>query len=163
MHQIKTPSSLIHLQALLSRYQCDSDLTEDSTFSRLQSAFGELESTITALQQELQQERAARQQAEKAQMLLQMTIEAAADGILAIDLQGKILSINQQFRQQWSIEQAPREDLDLIEITTQRLVDPNQLRQLIRLETEQPTLDGHNLLYFKDGRILERFSKPLRL
>ncbi len=157
MHQIDAATSLVHLQTPLS--QCNSDVSE---LSRLQSAFSELEATVSALQQELQQERAARQQAEKDRLLLQMTIEAAADGILAIDPQGKILSINQEFRQQWNIgSSAPSEDSRLIERTTQMLIDPDQLRQQIQLEIEQPTIESHDIFHFKDGRILERYSKPL--
>lgn len=162
MHQIDTPLALTELQTLLSQYQCDADLTDLAAIDRLQSAFTKLESTISALQQELQQERAARQQAEKQQALLQTTIGAAADGILAIDHQGKILSINQEFRQQWNVGTAPSLDPDLIEITTRILVDPNQLHQQVQRESEQPELEGHAVFHLKDGRILERFSKPLR-
>ncbi|MBW4527831.1 MAG: PAS domain S-box protein [Phormidium tanganyikae FI6-MK23] len=161
MQQIDAPSSLVQLQTLLSRYRCDCDLTKAS---RLQSAFSELESTVIALQQELQQERAARQQAEKNQLLLQRTIESAADGILAIDHQHKILCINQEFRHQWNVEQSvPSEGADLMQIMTQILVEPNQLQQQVQREIEQPAIEGHNVFQMKDGRILERFSKPLRI
>ncbi|MBD2079254.1 PAS domain S-box protein [Leptolyngbya sp. FACHB-17] len=163
MYQNDALSRIAQLQALLSRCQCDSD-TEASIHLQLQSAFADLKTTIATLQQELYQERTARQQAENAKMLLDMTIESAADGILAIDSQGKILSINQTFRQQWNIEASVlSKDIRLIEQVAQLLVEPNLFRRQIQLETEQPTIEGHNLLYLKDGRILERFSKPLWL
>ena len=164
MHQIDAPSGLVQLQTLLNEYQCDADLTEPSALLQLQSAFAKLESTVQILQQELQQERAARQQAEKTQTLLQMTIEGAADGILAIDYQGKILSLNQEFRQQWGVGDLTPSDYPLfLERACQTLADPNHLKQQVQLETEQPTTEGHSTFQLKDGRILERFSKPLRI
>ncbi len=163
MHQIDAPS-VAQLQTLLSQYHSDSDLIEPSAISRLRSAFAALEATVSSLQQDLQQERAARQQAEKAQALLQMTIESAVDGILAIDHQGNVLSINQEFRRTWNVgESAPSSDWDLLEITSQILAEPEQLKQQVQLEFDQPTSEGHHVFHCKDGRILERFSKPLRL
>ena len=163
MQQIDAPPGLAQLQMLLNRYQSDSDLTEPSAISRLQSAFAALEQTVASLQQELEQERAARQQAEQAQTLLQMTIESAADGILAIDHQGKVLSINQEFRQTWNVREFPSHDWDLLKITSRILADPEQLRHQVQLESAQPDLEGHQVFHCKDGRILERFSKPLRV
>ncbi|MGG6263844.1 PAS domain S-box protein [Leptolyngbya sp. AN03gr2] len=152
MQQIDAPPSLVQLQTLLS--QCDSEAS--------QAAFSELQATISALQQELQAERSARQQAENNQLLLQMTIEGAVDGILAIDQQGNILSANQQFRQQWNVQEpVPLHESQLLEQTTPMLVEPDQLRNQVKLESEHPRLEGHNVFQLKDGRILERFSKPL--
>lgn len=157
MQQIDAPPSLVQLQTLLS--QCDAHFSEAS-----QAAFSELQATIAALQSELQQERAARQQAEKNQQLLQMTIEAAVDGILAIDPEGNILCINQEFRRQWNVDDSiPTTDPALLDRTTQVLSDPEQLRQQVQREIEQPTIEGRDIFHLKNGRILERFSKPLRL
>ncbi|HTL88822.1 MAG TPA: PAS domain S-box protein [Leptolyngbya sp.] len=164
MNQIDAPPDLVQLQTLLSQYQGDCDLTERSTISCLQSAFAKLESTIATLQQELQQERAARQQAEKERTLLQMTIESAADGILALDRQDKILALNQEFRRQWNVGSSVYDnDEFLLERTSQMLVEPNQLRQQVQLEAGQPEIETHAIFHLTNGQILERFSKPLRI
>ncbi|MBE9011762.1 PAS domain S-box protein [Pseudanabaenaceae cyanobacterium LEGE 13415] len=157
MQQIDAPHSLVQHQTLLS--QCDADFSEAS-----QAAFSDLQATIAALQQELQEERSARQQAEKTQRLLQRTIEATVDGILALDRQDNLLCINQEFRRQWNIDDiTPIHAPELLDRTTPMLFDAEPLRHQVQHERENPSIEGYNIFHLKDGRILERFSKPLWL
>ncbi|MCU0552142.1 MAG: PAS domain S-box protein [Leptolyngbya sp. Prado105] len=178
MHQIDTPPTLTQIHDLLNR--SDADLAEPSTIELLHSAFIQLESTVFALQQELRQERHARKQAEAelkratqtpdqtelkhSRALMQATLESTADGILAIDCEGNILSINQKFRQQWKAPDHPiQNDRILAKSTSQLLVDSDAFYQQIETEYKNLEVESHTVMQFKDGRIVERFSKPLRL
>lgn len=178
MHQIDAPPTLTQLRDLLNR--SDTNLAEPSTIELLHSTFTQLESTVVALQQELRQERAARQQAEAALQnatqrddftglkhsleLMQAVLESITDGLLAIDCDGKILSLNQKFRQQWGLLDHPMQnDRDSVKASCELLVNPEALDQQIEAEYADFEIENRSVIQFKDGRFLERFSKPLRL
>lgn len=178
MCQIDSPPSLTQLRDLLNRP--DVYLAEPSTIALLQSAFAQLESTVLTLQQELCQERAARQQAElnlqiiiqhpdpvylkQYLALMQATLESTADGILAIDCEGRILCVNQQLRQQWRMsDKFPYSDQELLQSNSSLVVDPDAFYRQIEFEYENVECEGHSLITFKNGQIIERFSKPLRV
>ena len=56
--------------------------------------------------QDITQRRDAQFQASKSLSLLQATLESTADGILVVDLDGKILSFNQKMADMWGIPAA---------------------------------------------------------
>ncbi|MEB3336802.1 MAG: PAS domain S-box protein, partial [Leptolyngbyaceae bacterium] len=95
--------------------------------------------------------------------LLQTTLEATADAILVIDLDGKIIHFNHQFVEQWKIPAdilAQRDGDLLIAIDQQQLANPEALLAQVRAESLQPDLVSYTVLEFKDGRVFERYSKP---
>ena len=112
----------------------------------------------------------ARKQAEdalaKSVSLLQATFDSTADGILAIDRTGKIVTFNREFLEMWGIPEevmAMKDEAVAIAFVLKQLKDPKAFQERIESLYEQPEAESYDLLEFKDGRFFERYSQPQRL
>ena len=98
--------------------------------------------------------------------VLQSTLESTADGILVVDHEGRIVSHNRRFEEMWrlSAQQIAASDSPaLIAHVQDQLVNPDAFVAGIRQRYADPESDSFDILNFKDGRILERYSLPLRV
>ncbi|HWC73954.1 MAG TPA: PAS domain S-box protein [Gemmatimonadales bacterium] len=102
--------------------------------------------------------------------VLKSTLESTADGILVVDLEGNIVSHNRRFEEIWNLSPAlitANKDAAgrrrLIEHVHSQLVNPEYFVDGIQERYAEPESDSFDILNFKDGRILERYSIPLRL
>ncbi len=98
--------------------------------------------------------------------VLQSTLESTADGILVVDDEGRIVSHNRRFEEMWrlSAQQIAASDSPaLIAHVQDQLVNPDAFVAGIRQRYADPESDSFDILNFKDGRILERYSLPLRV
>ena len=102
--------------------------------------------------------------------VLQATLESTADGILVVDLDGKIVAHNRRFEEIWRLPAsmiAANSDAAgrrrLIEHVQAQLVNPHLFVDGIQERYAEPQSDSFDILNFKDGRVLERYSIPLRL
>ena len=102
--------------------------------------------------------------------VLQATLESTADGILVVDLDGKIVSHNRHFEEMWRLPTsfiAANNDAAgrrrLIQHVKDQLVNPELFVDGIEERYAEPASDSFDVLTFKDGRVLERYSIPLRL
>ena len=102
--------------------------------------------------------------------VLQATLESTADGILVVDLDGKIVSHNRHFEEMWRLPAAfiaANNDAAgrrrLIQHVQDQLVNPQLFVDGIQERYAEPQSNSFDILTFKDGRILERYSIPLRL
>jgi len=102
--------------------------------------------------------------------VLKATLESTADGILVVDLDGKIVAHNRRFEEIWKLQPAliaANNDLSgrrrLIEHVKAQLVNPQFFVDGIQERYAEPQSDSFDMLNFKDGRVLERYSIPLRL
>src|SRR6266498_4444949 len=102
--------------------------------------------------------------------VLQATLESTADGILVVDLNGKIVSHNRHFEEMWHLPPAliaANNDAAgrrrLIDHVRDQLVNPQLFVDGIQERYAEPQSDSFDVLTFKDGRVLERYSIPLRL
>ncbi len=100
---------------------------------------------------------------EKTFSIIEATLESTADGILVVDNNNKITRCNNKFLELW---QMPREILDSgedknsIEFLLNQLVDPDAfLARVQQLYNSNEEMD-FDLVHFKDGRVLERYSQP---
>ncbi|MEI8394978.1 MAG: PAS domain S-box protein [Rhodospirillaceae bacterium] len=98
-------------------------------------------------------------------LLLDAQLQMSPDGILVVDAGGHIQSWNQRFAEIWRLspDLLVENDRDLaLELALDQLVDPNafltRVGQLFRNLAEE---DAGGELHFKDGRIVERFSRGL--
>jgi len=95
--------------------------------------------------------------------LLRTTLDAASDGILSVHSGGSIVTFNKRFLDLWRIpaEFARRADNQrLISFVLDQLVDPGTFLRITRENMADPEREYFSLLRFKDGTVLERFSRP---
>ena len=97
--------------------------------------------------------------------LLRAQGEAAIDGILVVDPGGKIVSYNQRFVQLWGIPAEiveSRSDAAAIEWVLDKVVDPDAFVRRIEHLYAYPNEDSRDEIALKDGRVLDRYSGPVR-
>jgi signal transduction histidine kinase len=102
--------------------------------------------------------------------MLQSILESTADGILVVGLDGKIISHNRHFEEMWRLPPAfiaANNDAagrrGLVRFVQDQLVNPELFVDGIEERYAEPESDSFDILTFKDGRVLERYSIPLRL
>jgi PAS domain S-box-containing protein len=97
--------------------------------------------------------------------LSRAVVESTAEGILVVSEEGRILSANRRFRELWRVPEGLIEagnDEKLVSHLLDQLVEPQVfLDKAHRLYgTDRESMDS---LRFKDGRVYERFSRPLHI
>jgi len=95
--------------------------------------------------------------------LLAGTLEATADGILAVSAEGRITSYNRQFVDLWRVPAELLEKADTLalgEYIVQQLSNPAAMRNRIRQFNDTVKAETFDTLEFADGRVFERFSRP---
>ncbi|MEW5785122.1 MAG: diguanylate cyclase [Bacillota bacterium] len=94
---------------------------------------------------------------------LSAIIQSTADGIIAVDAAGRVLMANNRFYEIWQIPQELREKRDndaILEYVLEQLADPQTFLNKTRT-LYASTDEALDTIYFKDGRIFERYSCPL--
>ena len=105
-------------------------------------------------------------QLEAALSLQQATFEATADGLLAVDNAGKIVTLNRRFLEMWRIPDpiiAARDDNQALDFVMSQLKDPEAFLSKVRELYSHPEASSHDLVYLIDGRVFDRYSQPQRL
>jgi two-component system cell cycle sensor histidine kinase/response regulator CckA len=95
--------------------------------------------------------------------LLRATLESTADGILVVNLAGKIVSYNERFRQMWRIPAqilATHDDDEALSFVLNQLKEPGKFLAKVKELYARHDAESFDVLEFKDGRIFERFSRP---
>ncbi|MBW3564120.1 MAG: EAL domain-containing protein [Acidobacteria bacterium] len=98
--------------------------------------------------------------------LLQSTLESTDDGILAIDLDGRIVTYNRRLLEIWSISPSTLEfgsEQTFLRAMAKFLTEPDAFTARWRSLRLDPLKESSDHLELKDGRILEMFSKPQML
>jgi PAS domain S-box-containing protein len=98
--------------------------------------------------------------------LLAATLESTTDGILVVDLEGRIVSANGKFAEMWRIPQEvldSKDDDRAIAFVLSQLKDPDAFVAKIRELYSSPGDESFDVLEFKDGRVFERYSLPQRI
>jgi PAS domain S-box-containing protein len=107
--------------------------------------------------------RVAEEQARRAASLLAATLDATADGILVVDLDGKITAFNRRFAEMWQIPKEvieSRDDDRALEHVVDQLNDPEAFLAKVRELYATPSAESFDVLGFLDGRVFERYSAP---
>ncbi|KKN20545.1 hypothetical protein LCGC14_0934350, partial [marine sediment metagenome] len=105
----------------------------------------------------------AEQKLKESEEILRATLESTADGILAVDDGGRVTHTNSKFADMWHISQElieERDDKKLLDYVLDQLKDPEVFISNVE-QLYKSTKEDFDTLYFKDGRIFERFSSPL--
>ena len=108
----------------------------------------------------------AEAQRESSYSLLQATLDATADAILVVNLQGRINTYNRPFAELWPIPQAVLDTGDdaaaLISVLGS-LAEPDEFVRRVTEIYEDPASETHDVFELVDGRTVERDSAPQRL
>jgi len=110
---------------------------------------------------DVRQERQIEDALERTLSQLRATLESTGNGILVIDWQGQIVSMNRQFSQMWSIPEAlllERNDAAIVESLTAQVLETETLR--MRLQAIIDRQEMEDVLRLKDGRVFECKSRP---
>jgi diguanylate cyclase (GGDEF)-like protein/PAS domain S-box-containing protein len=100
----------------------------------------------------------------ESQSSLQAILQATADGILAVDADGRILFASERFadlRRIPSEVMATGDDAVLLQCVLDQLTDPDGFLAKVR-ELYDSAEESFDVLHFKDGRVFERLSLSLR-
>ena len=92
---------------------------------------------------------------------LRATLESTGNGILVIDWQGKIASMNRLFSTMWSIPESvllERKDAEILEMMIGQVIEADACRT--RLHAIIGSLDSEEIFRLKDGRFFECKSRP---
>ena len=116
--------------------------------------------------EDITQRRDAQSEASRSLSLLRATLESTADGILVVDLNGKILSFNQKMADMWEIPAevfACGDDQQAINAALDKLVYPEDFMAKVSELYRDPDQASYDVLELKDGRTFERYSQPQRI
>lgn len=149
-HQLRSERDhAIEVQAQFVRAQQDLERANAELEMRVQRRTSELETANAALS--------------GSEELLRSTVESTADGILVVDREGKVAFGNRRFAAMWRIPDelmARGDDDELVGFVLEQLDDPNAFVSKVR-ELYQSGREDLDTLLFNDGRVFERYSRPL--
>jgi len=96
--------------------------------------------------------------------LAHATLESTDNGILVIDINRKIIKHNSRFAELWKIPlelfQSDKDE-ELLDYVLEQLSNPQQFLNKVTKLYKQPEAESFDTILFKDGRIFERFSRPM--
>lgn len=110
--------------------------------------------------------RAADEALRRSLSLVEAAMESTADGILVIDLDGRIVRYNRRWAAMWKIPDdilASTDDARALDYVVDQLVDPAGFVEKVRSLYADVGATSRDTLYFHDGRVFERYSQPQRL
>jgi len=118
---------------------------------------------ILSIERDISERKNAENMLQKQHALLQATIESTTDGILVIDKDGRVVQTNGRFAEMWQIPTDlinTGDDSKLLQFVLDQLTEPKVfLDKVMELYTSEA--DSLDVIYFKDGRVFERYSCPL--
>jgi len=108
----------------------------------------------------------AEEELRRSNALLLGTLNSTADGILVVDDKGRIASYNRKFLELWKIpEEVAASGDDNLALSTAigYLKDPEAFMKKVRELYSEKEAESFDVLEFKDGRVFERHSIPLKV
>src|ERR1700730_11791309 len=121
---------------------------------------------LVAFIEDITERRQAQHEASRSFSLLRATLESTADGILVVDVNGKILSFNQKMADMWGVSPevfASGDDEAAIQAAVSKLTHPEDFMAKVQDLYNHPEVASYDVLELKDGRTFERYSQPQRI
>lgn len=94
---------------------------------------------------------------------LQSSLEATAEGILSVDLQGRVINLNRRFARMWQLSDrilTERSEASMLDYLMSCLCDSAEFSASLQRLQQEPDLDTEDLLALQDGRYFVCVSKP---
>jgi diguanylate cyclase (GGDEF)-like protein/PAS domain S-box-containing protein len=98
--------------------------------------------------------------------LLSATLDSTSNGLLVVGADRTITSFNRQFAEMWQLPESilkSKDDAKSMAFVLDQLVDPVAFVARIDELYAHPDSESTDTIFFKDGRIFERSSKPQHL
>lgn len=98
--------------------------------------------------------------------LLNSALEATVDGIVTLDLSGKVFAFNSKFAAIWQFPDEllqRRDSLEMMAYAAGQAKDPEGFLHLIRQRQSEPEIEAFDVIEMKDGRTFEHYSFPHRM
>lgn len=129
------------------------------------------QTVFTAIFRDITERKRIEQREVQTLSLLTATLESSADGILAVDKDGKnIIVYNNPFLKMWNVPNSvletikeTKDDRPLLSYVTTQVKDPEAFLDKVRELYRHPAEDSFDVLELNDERIFERHSKPQRV
>ncbi|MBW2173885.1 MAG: PAS domain S-box protein, partial [Deltaproteobacteria bacterium] len=135
----------------------------DQLESRVEERTAELLRTNEQLTLEIEERTRAEEALRENEQLLRGTLDSTADGILAVNEAGQVTLANTLFGEMWRIPKEvikTRDDSKLLNYVLDQLKEPQAFLSKVQ-ELYGSSKEDLDTLLFKDGRVFERFSRPL--
>ena len=140
-------------------YQC-ADNSMLSVIKTVRVVDYENASLLVVLAKNIRDERQVEDVLERTLSQLRATLESTGNGILVIDWQGSIASMNRQFSAMWSIPEAlllERNEAAIFESMIAQVVESETCR--VRLQAVVDRIESEEIFQLKDGRVFECRSR----
>src|SRR5687768_7096805 len=98
--------------------------------------------------------------------LLAATLESTPDGIVALDLAGKVITYNTTFTDIWHFPAdilQRRNSREMMAYAAQQMDDPDAFLQLIQKRQAEPHQTSFDVVRMQNGRTFERYGFPQRV
>jgi diguanylate cyclase (GGDEF)-like protein/PAS domain S-box-containing protein len=95
--------------------------------------------------------------------LLNATLESTADGILVVDMNRHITSMNRQYLRMWHLDEnyiTQSDDNILVAAVVDQVKDPDHFLARVEDLYGAPRSESEDTVEFNDGRVFQRLSKP---
>ncbi len=95
--------------------------------------------------------------------LFQGILRSTSDGILAVNRENEVLFSSERFAEMWMIPpeiMASKDDTLLLQHVLNQLSNPQAFIQKVK-DLYHSDKESFDALYFKDGRVFERLSRPM--
>ncbi|MDF5708181.1 MAG: PAS domain S-box protein [Nostoc sp. S4] len=115
------------------------------------------------LQLEISELKAKEIELEASLSLLRSTLESTAIGIVVVNFEGDILSLNQKFIDMWQIPESLILSKKCPQCKTffeKQLKDPQAFSRLVWEVSSQSDFESYDILELNDGRVFAHYSKP---
>jgi PAS domain S-box-containing protein len=103
---------------------------------------------------------------QKSFALLRATLDSAAEGILVVDERGKISNFNESFVQMWRVPEeiaAARDEDQLLAFLLESVEDSGDFAKKVMGLHSKRDLETSGAVKLKDGRVLQRYSRPQKV
>ncbi len=127
---------------------------------------GEGSTFIIGICRDVTEKMKAEEELHRSNSLLLGTLDSTADGILVVDDQGRIASYNRKFLELWRIPEevaASGDDELALSNAIGYLKEPESFMKKVRELYNEKEAESFDVLEFKDGRVFERYSIPLKV
>ncbi|MFH0957639.1 MAG: PAS domain S-box protein [Pseudomonadota bacterium] len=98
--------------------------------------------------------------------LLQSLMDSVTDGVLIVDLMGKIILYNHQFERMWNIPSdvlETKQDAAALNCILNQLEDPEGFYERVTEIYSHPQDESYDTIAFLDGRVFARYTRPQKM